>query len=125
MKRFWPFAVLVIVVLVIWFWLNPPRFWLNMTKQVEPSPEVGAQLVEKYQCRRCHRIGGEGALKAPDLSGITKRVDDPAHVTLRLWLRNPRAIKPNTAMPNFHLSDTEIEAILLYLEALDEAEASQ
>lgn len=35
------------------------------------------------------------------------RLDD---VSLRLWLRNPRAIKGNTAMPNFRMSDSEIEA---------------
>jgi len=31
-------------------------------------------------------------------------------------LRDPKAVKPNTAMPDFHLSDSEIEAILLYLQ---------
>lgn len=74
-------------------------------------------------CRSCHRIGGEGALKGPNLAGITQRVNDPAHATLRLWLRNPKAVRPNTAMPNFHLSDSEIEAILAYLEELDSQSA--
>ncbi len=106
---------IVILLFILWLLISPPRIWLNTTKVVEPTAETGAQLVEKYQCRNCHRIAGNGALKAPTLDGITLRSDDPLHVTLRLWLRNPRAIKGDTAMPNFHLSDSEIEAILAYL----------
>lgn len=103
------------VLFVAWFVLAPPRFWLNMTKSVEPTAAMGAQLVEKYECRSCHRIAGQGALKAPNLDGVTLRSNDPVHVTLRLWLRDPRAVKGDTAMPNFRLADSEIEAILAYL----------
>jgi cytochrome c1 len=53
------------------------------------------------------------------LDGITGRVGDPAQVTLRLWLLNPKKVRVNTAMPNFHLSDSEIDAILLYLNELE------
>ncbi|MFN3929043.1 MAG: c-type cytochrome [Thermoflexus sp.] len=103
----------------IWLIGNPPRPILNLLKRVDPSPETGALLVERYGCRRCHRIGDRGGILAPDLNGITRRVDDPAHVVLRLWLRDPQSIKPGTAMPNFRLSDSEIEAILMYLKTLD------
>lgn len=111
-------ALFVIVGAVTWLSFSPPRFWLNWSKAVEPTASVGAELVEQYGCRSCHRIGGQGALKAPALDGITRRVDDPAQVTLRLWLLNPKAVRANTAMPNFHLSDSEIDAILLYLNEL-------
>ena len=111
-------AILVMVAAILWFVFTPPRWWLNLTKSVDLSnPAVtGEQLVAEYNCRRCHRIGGGGSLKAPDLVGVTERLDD---VSLRLWLRNPRAIKGNTPMPNFHLSDSEIEAIVAYLQKLD------
>jgi mono/diheme cytochrome c family protein len=112
-------AIFVIVGVGAWLFFNPPRFWLNWSKQVEPTATVGAQLVEQYRCRSCHRIGGEGALKATPLDGVARRVGDPAQVTLRLWLRNPKAVRANTAMPNFHLSDSEIDAILLYLNELE------
>uniref|UniRef100_A0A7C1JUF8 Cytochrome c n=1 Tax=Caldilinea aerophila TaxID=133453 RepID=A0A7C1JUF8_9CHLR len=120
-KRFILLAAAVLLSLFVWFLISPPRFWLNITKSVEPTAATGALLVEKYQCRDCHRIAGRGALKAPNLDGITLRSDDPLHVTLRLWLRDPKAIKGDTAMPNFHLSDSEIEAILLYLIATDQS----
>jgi mono/diheme cytochrome c family protein len=118
-RRYGWLAGLALILGLGWFFFDPPRFWLNLTKQVEPTPETGAQLVVQYDCRSCHQIGGAGALKAPNLNGITQRVADPAQVTLRLWLQNPRAVKGNTAMPNFHLSDSEIEAILVYLAQLD------
>ncbi|GAP64095.1 nitric oxide reductase subunit C [Ardenticatena maritima] len=125
MKRYAPLGILVVLILVVWFWVSPPRFWLNMTKRVAPSPEVGAQLVEKYGCRGCHTIGGQGAILAPNLDQVVRRnkEEDPAFVTLRLWLRDPTAVKPNTAMPNFKLSDTEIEAILQYLQTQAEQAA--
>ena len=110
-------GAMVVILLLIWFLFVPPRFWLNFTKAVDLSDPVtaGEQVVAKYDCRSCHRIAGRGALKGPALDDAAIRLDD---VSLRLWLRNPRAIKGNTAMPNFHMSDSEIEAVVAYLESL-------
>lgn len=119
MRRYSLLAGPAFIAVIIWFIFNPPRFWLNLTKTVDPTPEMGAQLVVQYDCRSCHQIGGEGALKAPNLQNITWRAGDPAQIRLRLWLQNPKAVKGNTAMPNFNLSDGEIEAILAYLTLLD------
>ena len=111
-KRKW--LILVLAIVIIWMLVAPPRFVLNLTKRVDLSDPVsaGAQVVEKYECRQCHTIEGQGALLGPKLDTILSRYDD---ITLRLWLKNPRAIKRNTAMPNFKLSDSEIEAIVQYL----------
>lgn len=107
---------LLLALLAFWFAVSPPRWWLNLTKSVDLTnpAETGRRLAEQYDCRQCHTIDGRGALKAPGLAGITERLDS---VSIRLWLRNPRAVKGNTAMPNFHLSDTEIEAIIAYLQS--------
>jgi cytochrome c2 len=77
---------------------------------------AGAQVVEKYDCRRCHRIDGRGALKSPDLEGVTHRLDE---VSIRVWLLDPKAVNANTAMPAFHLSDGEVTALVAYLTDLD------
>jgi hypothetical protein len=108
----------VAVVVVVWLWFFPPRWWLNVTKPVDLADPVGAgkALVEKYDCRRCHFIGEEGKAKGPALPNVTARLDA---VSLRLWLRDPGSIKGDTSMPNFRLSDGEIEAIVFYLTALD------
>jgi mono/diheme cytochrome c family protein len=119
MKRNRVFLIaLVLAALALWFLLAPPRWWLNLTKPVDLSDpaRAGAQVVEKYDCRGCHRIDGRGSLKAPDLTGVTERLNT---VSLWLWLGDPKAVKGNTAMPNVHLSDPEIEAVIAYLRALD------
>lgn len=119
MNKSWVLAALGFgIILVLWLWLAPPRFLLNWTKRVDLSDPVrtGERLVERYRCRDCHRILGEGALKAPDLAGVTRRL---TRQELELWLKDPDAVKKDTAMPDFHLSDTEIVAIMAYFEALD------
>lgn len=122
-KRITVIFVVTAVLIIFWLVFAPPRLWLNLTKSVDLSnPAVtGEQLVADYNCRRCHRVGGGGSLKAPNLAGVTERLDD---VSLRLWLHNPKAVKGNTAMPNFHLSDSEVEAIVAYLQKLDASASS-
>ncbi len=114
-------TILVVIAAVIWFVAAPPRWWLNLTKKVDLTDPAatGELLVQEYECTNCHIVGSKGALKAPNLNTIMSRLDD---VSVRLWLRNPRAVKGNTAMPNFHLSDSEIEAIVAYLELLNNRE---
>jgi mono/diheme cytochrome c family protein len=105
-------ALIGIVLLIV---ALRPRWYLNLTRRVDVSPSVGAALVEQYGCRKCHVIGGSGALKAPNLDDAARQESDE---TLFGWLANPRAMRRNTAMPNFHLSDSEIAAILAYLRSL-------
>ena len=110
--------LLAVVAVAVWFVFFPPRWWLNMTKPVDLSnPETtGAALGAEYDCRRCHLIDSQGKSKGPNLAGVTTRLDA---VFLRLWLRDPSAVKGRTSMPNFHLSDSEIEALVAYLMATD------
>jgi nitric oxide reductase subunit C len=111
-------ALVAVALAAVWLWLLPPRWWLNLIKPVDLSDPVqaGMAVVEEYRCRQCHFIGDAGKVKGPALVGVTERLDS---VSLRLWLRDPRAIKWRTSMPNFDLSDGEIEAIVAYLTALD------
>lgn len=111
----------ILILAIIWLLVSPPRFWLNLTKRVDLSDpaKAGATLVEKYDCRSCHVIGGEGRSFGPNLEGTTRR-NDPE--TLRLWLIKPSAVKPNTSMPNLKLSDQEATAIMAYLNALDQGQ---
>lgn len=65
MKKLLFSILLVVFSLVILVTLTlPPRWYQNLTKRVEVSPQVGAALVEKYERRGCHVIGGNGAFKA-------------------------------------------------------------
>ncbi|GAB4457829.1 MAG: hypothetical protein Kow0070_10570 [Anaerolineales bacterium] len=106
--------LLTLLALIALLLLLRPRWYLNLTQRVEVTPQAGAALVEKHDCRSCHIIGGQGALKAPNLDDAVKRESEE---TLFNWLANPRRMRANTAMPNFHLSDSEIQAIIAYLKS--------
>lgn len=107
-------VLLIVVAIILLIVLLRPRWYLNLTKRVDVSPQVGAALVEQYDCRRCHVIGRRGALKAPNLDEAVKR---ESAETLYGWLANPRSMRANTPMPNFYLSESEIQALLAYLQS--------
>ena len=104
--------------IMLWFLLAPPRFWTNIIKHVDLSDPVatGAQMVEDYDCRGCHIIGAYGGYVGPDLRGVTTRLDE---AQLDAWLRDPAAIGGPSAMPDFDLSNSQIKAIIAYLEDQD------
>jgi cytochrome c2 len=81
---------------------------------------LGKNLFVAKGCALCHAHAaitqsGEfkfayGADSAPDL---TNRPLDSQY--LRLWLRDPKAMKPNTLMPNLSLKESEVEALSAFL----------
>ena len=77
----------------------------------------GQQLFVAKGCIGCHRHAAFDAQSPfwspggpPDLSNVTLTAD-----YLRQWLRDPKAIKPRTEMPNLNLDDAEIEALTAFL----------
>ena len=78
-------------------------------------------------CSGCHGIGKTGDMAGPDLKGVTQRRSAD---WLRNWLKSPDTmIKTDSIasalyvkfhrvkMPNVMLSDDEIAALMLYLDA--------
>jgi cytochrome c2 len=115
----WTYVIgALLLIFSLWFAFSPPRFWINITKRVDLSQPVrtGEVLVNRYDCRNCHLIGGSGGWIAPSLDGVTERMDQG---TLQAWLRDPQAVGGPTAMPDLTLSDSEITAIIAFLEELD------
>jgi len=89
--------------------------------------EMGQALFQAKGCTSCHRhdgvgvarVAAGGAAGAPALAGLgapdlTHYQPEPDFV--RRWLRDPRAVRPGTAMPNLRLSDADIEALLAFLQ---------
>ena len=81
------------------------------------SVEAGQLLFRNKGCVTCHRnarVEGETGLLAvgPDL---TTYRGDPEY--LRQWLDDPRAFKPDTAMPDLGLTTAEIEDLIAFLNA--------
>jgi mono/diheme cytochrome c family protein len=90
------------------------------------SPEEG-QAIFQQKCASCHTVGG-GQLVGPDLEGVTALRDRD---WLIRWISAPdkmlaegdpiasqlRQEYNNIPMPNMGLSETEVLAVLAYLEA--------
>ena len=77
--------------------------------------EAGQKLVRAYDCRACHKIRGGGVSIYPDLSRIGRKLRPEWD---KKFLKDPSKWDRYTYMPNFHLSDREIEAIVAYLMSL-------
>jgi cytochrome c len=98
---------------------------------VTPAPAApagnathGAALFASKNCTACHTVNGQGGTVGPNLSHIATTPydnlgNDAAFLTK--WLHDPKAVKPDTAMPNPNLTDAEITVIVAYLESLKES----
>ena len=81
------------------------------------------------QCVSCHAIGGvNGGVNAgPDLTHYAAEShscfagcnwDTSDIEALKAWLRDPGAVKLGAKMPNYNLTEPEIDALTAYLMSL-------
>lgn len=76
----------------------------------------GRELVGQKACLGCHVIGKEGGRVGPSLNGVTSRRDADY---LRHKLADPTFDNSTSMMPNFGLTQEQIEAILAYMASLN------
>ena len=78
-----------------------------------PQTEIAAGVWARY-CVGCHILDGDGGKDGPELTRIGAKHDAP---TLRDWIADPEAVKPDTDMPSFgdRLSPEQLDAIAQYL----------
>jgi cytochrome c oxidase subunit II len=77
-------------------------------------------------CFACHTIGGTQYLGVvgPNLTNLALRPMIAGNLlkntpqNLAEWLHDPPAVKPGALMPNLHLSKTQINALVAYLDSL-------
>lgn len=77
----------------------------------------GRNLVAAKGCTGCHVVAGKGGTIGPNLDGVIRRRGAPY---VHRKLRNPRFDVANSVMPEYGLSDAEINAIVAYLQSLNE-----
>lgn len=92
----------------------------------DASVETGRQVFEHTACINCHAIAGTPANGrfGPDLTHLMSRATIAAgaaentHDNLRLWIQKPDAIKRGSLMPAMQLSQSDVDAVVSYLETL-------
>ena len=81
--------------------------------KTNPSVIRGEELVAKYACKTCHRIHGEGAAIASDLSFVADRRPE------REWhlkhFLDPQSVSPGSLMPKFSGTDDELNDLTNYM----------
>lgn len=101
--------------------------WVHEQQQsAQNGSTAGQRIFESTACINCHTISGTAASGrfGPDLTHLMSRETIAAgaaantHEMLRLWIKNPDAIKPGSKMPAMGLSDRNVDAITAYLETL-------
>lgn len=105
--------------------------WVQLQKQPAQTPPdpmawQGSQLFVQKGCVACHTIAGTAAqsVLAPNLTHFGSRqtlaagVLDNTTENLARWLKNPSAVKPGSLMPNLGLSESDITALIAYLQSL-------
>lgn len=91
-----------------------------------PKAQAGEKLFLAQTCADCHAIAGTSAegSAAPDLTHLASRrllgggVIENTPENLKKWLRDPASIKPGSKMPDFRLSNAQVEQLTAYLGGL-------
>jgi cytochrome c oxidase subunit 2 len=86
----------------------------------------GRRIFESTACINCHSVNGTVANGrfGPDLTHLMSRATIAAGAAantaenLRLWLKDPDAIKPGSLMPAMNMTDAELDALVGYMLSL-------
>ena len=110
---------------------SPEAFeaWVSTQKQPANPDEkeiAGKRVFETTACVNCHTVAGTNATGrfGPDLTHLMSRhtlasgACENTKENLHLWIQNPDAIKPGALMPAMKLSDSDLDALMRYLETL-------
>lgn len=89
-----------------WLATPPPK--------VAVSLGVGQRAFDQRGCLSCHKLGSRDGKLAPELTWVGRLREQSYFVK---HLVDPREHTPGSNMPNFYMSNSEREAIALYLAA--------
>ena len=86
---------------------------INLNVKLGTSADNGKKLWQENNCIACHQIYGLGGYLGPDLTN-TYSEKGQAHIIA--FLRSGTNV-----MPNFNLTDSEIEDLVHYLKSIDDS----
>jgi cytochrome c oxidase subunit 2 len=107
-------------------WVREQRQQPAYASAAGSAASSGQRVFESTACVNCHTISGTSASGrfGPDLTHLMSRDTLAAGAApntpenLRLWIKNPDAIKPGSKMPAMGLSDQDVNAVTAFLETL-------
>ncbi|MDY6981165.1 MAG: cytochrome c [Pseudomonadota bacterium] len=91
------------------------------------TPEVarGKAVWEENNCVGCHSLLGEGAYFAPELGNVYKRFGNSEQAIIAFIKSRPEeGIPGRRSMPQFNLSDEDLEAVAAFLKYASEIDAA-
>ena len=110
---------------------SPEDFAAWVRSQQQPAAQdasvaTGRRVFESNACMNCHAVGATAANGrfGPDLTHLMSRATIASGAAtntpenLRLWIRDPNAVKPGSLMPAMKLSDSDLDAVVSYMETL-------
>jgi cytochrome c oxidase, subunit II len=113
---------------------EPSKFEEWQRAQLQPARPAtsdatakGLALFQTSTCINCHAIRGVAGADlrvAPDLTHVGSRkqlasgIIENTPANMRLWLKSPQHIKPGALMPDFTLTDEELDQLSEYLSTL-------
>ncbi|MDR5866845.1 c-type cytochrome [Halomonas koreensis] len=108
-----------------WYMVTDSTDSAGLTESVAHGKEVW----EENMCINCHSIMGEGAYFAPELGNVWTRYGgrenpEAARAGLIAWMKaQPLGTPGRRQMPQFDLSDEELDALVDFLEWTDGIDA--
>lgn len=86
---------------------------------------LGKRVWEHNNCLGCHTLLGEGAYFAPELGNVYTRFGNSTEAIIGFIKSRPAdGIPGRRSMPQFNLSDEELEAIAEFLKYVDGIDAA-
>jgi len=85
---------------------------------VAEDPAWTGLRVFQSQCIACHAINGEGGKVGPDLNVPQSIVEYRPEAQIRAYIRNPETFRYTTMPAHLDLSESELDALISYFEAM-------
>lgn len=82
---------------------------------ITPVVAKGKQVWEENNCIGCHTLLGEGSYYAPELGNAYQRLGGTDHIKAFIQTRPAEGIEGRRSMPQFNLSEEELEAVAQFL----------
>ncbi len=94
---------------------KPVLFATAMPGKGTVTEESNRPKVYNQMCIACHSLAQQGGAVGPALDGIGDRM---TMEEIEVWLQDPAAVRPGTAMPKLPLSEQDIRELAAFLSTL-------